>query len=290
MIQLASRTLSADAEQHLDKLQGKVNSEAVFTQKAAKAKKLWDSKNSSQKGKKCFVEVKDTLSKMCVSVEVCNYCEQNEANDIEHIYAKSLFPELAFIWENYLLACKQCNTAYKLDAFAVFDAGGNLMDVPRGTQPVSSLGAFVNPRIENPNDFFLLTFPSFKFEIIPNPGTVEYLKAQKTLEILQLNERDTLLQAREAAAKYFYHRMDMLRRALQAKNEQDFFELLSPYDNRFNQQAGLIELQQQLKQEIQEDIQQHQHPSVWYSIKLIASKTDPKWQNLFQVLPEALTW
>lgn len=290
MIQLASRTLSADAQQHLDKLQEKVNREPVFTQKAGKAKQLWENKHKSKGGKNCFGEVKTTLIQMCVSIEVCNYCEQNEANDIEHIYAKSLFPELAFIWENYLLACKQCNTAYKLDAFAVFDPNGNLIDIPRGTQPVHTVGAFVNPRTEDPNDFFMLNFSSFKFEILPNLGSVEYLKAQKTLEILQLNDRDTLLQAREAAAKYFYHRVEMLSRALQTKNAQDFFEVLSPYDDRFSQQATLTELQQQLKQEIQEDIQTHQHPSVWYSIKVIASKTDPKWQKLFQAVPEALNW
>lgn len=290
MIQLVSRTLSADTDQHLNQLQIKVDSEPIFHAKVGKAETLWNGKKKSKKGKKAFDEIVSTLKQMCVSVEVCNYCEQNEANDIEHIYPKSLFPELAFIWRNYLLACKQCNTAYKLDAFAVFDADGNLIDIPRGTQPLHVQGAFINPRIENPSDFFVLTFPSFKFEILANPGTVDYFKAEKTIEILQLNDRDTLLQARKAAAKYFYHRIDLLHRALLVKDKQDFFDLLNPHDERLNHHASLHELQTDLKREIKEDIQTHQHPSVWYAIKLIASKTEPKWQNLFQALPEVLHW
>ena len=44
MIQLVSRTLSGDSQQHLDKLQQKVNDQAAFIHKAAKAKTLWDGK------------------------------------------------------------------------------------------------------------------------------------------------------------------------------------------------------------------------------------------------------
>lgn len=290
MIQLVSRTLSTDTDQHLNQLQIKVDSEPIFHAKVGKAETLWNGKKKSKKGKKAFDEIISTLKQMCVSVEVCNYCEQNEANDIEHIYPKSLFPELAFLWRNYLLACKQCNTAYKQDAFAVFDTDGNLIDIPRGTQPLHLHGAFINPRIENPSDFFVLTFPSFKFEILANPGTIDYFKAEKTIEILQLNDRDTLLQARKAAAKYFYQRLNLLHQALKAKSKQAFFGLLSPYDKCLDQKKHLAVLQQDLTKEIQEDIQKHQHPSVWYAIKLIASKTDPKWQKLFQSLPEVLHW
>lgn len=90
MIQLVSRTLSADTDQHLNRLQVKVDSEPIFHAKVGKAETLWNGKKKSKKGKIAFDEIVSTLKQMCVSVEICNYCEQNEANDIEHIYPKSL--------------------------------------------------------------------------------------------------------------------------------------------------------------------------------------------------------
>lgn len=42
----------------------------------------------------------------------CSYCERFLAQsiDVEHIRPKSLQPELQFTWDNFLLACKNCNS------------------------------------------------------------------------------------------------------------------------------------------------------------------------------------
>ena len=87
MIQLVSKDLSKATAKALDDLQKLVNKEHSFKAKKDKGKKLWKSKRSSP----IFEEVENTLRDMCVSVGVCNCCEQSEAGDIEHIYPKSFF-------------------------------------------------------------------------------------------------------------------------------------------------------------------------------------------------------
>lgn len=46
----------------------------------------------------------------------CAYCEATLAINIDHFYPKSKFPERMFLWENFLLACANCNR-YKHDHF-----------------------------------------------------------------------------------------------------------------------------------------------------------------------------
>ncbi len=183
MLQLASnQTLSTATIQKLADLQALIDAETSFAAKAKKAKSLWNSKP-----KKKFKEIKKKLLELCVSVEICNYCEQNEANDIEHIDPKSFFPERAFVWDNYLLACKQCNSAYKLDQCFVIDNNGNLHLTTRGQEPLFKTNALINARTENPCDFMILNMKDFTFEILDNLATNNQHKAEKTIEILALN-------------------------------------------------------------------------------------------------------
>ena len=116
MLQLDSnQKLTPNTQARLTTLQDQVNNEINFSDKSVKAQSLWINKSNSAIDKATFEEIRAKLKKMCVSVGICNYCEQSEANDIEHIYPKSFFPDFTFVWSNYLLACKQCNTAFKLD-------------------------------------------------------------------------------------------------------------------------------------------------------------------------------
>lgn len=55
--------------------------------------------------------VKDEISKM--SAGHCAYCQSaiagNQACHVDHFQPKSLFPSLAYLWDNYFLACETCN-------------------------------------------------------------------------------------------------------------------------------------------------------------------------------------
>jgi uncharacterized protein (TIGR02646 family) len=73
----------------------------------------------------------------------CAFCEshilQVSYDQIEHFRPKQRFPELAFEWENLILACGVCNGAkYKGVKFPEASDGG----------------PFVNPALDEPNEFF----------------------------------------------------------------------------------------------------------------------------------------
>lgn len=290
MLQLVTKNIEQSTQNRLTDLQNSVNGEATFANKAARAKALWNGKNGSMDGKAAFDNIKAVLETMCVGTEICNYCEQNEANDIEHIAPKSFFPEKAFVWNNYLLACKQCNTGYKLDTCYVLNDDGNIVDVTRGTQPLHPTLAFINPRLENPNDFLLLNMEAYQFELLPDLDNAQTHKANKTLDILKLNERDVLIEARKNAARYYYDRLDRLVRILNAATILEIQQILTPYENLIDDTQPLATLKENIKNGFKNAIQTFQHPSVWHAIKTIESRVKPRWQHLFAQLPEALAW
>jgi uncharacterized protein (TIGR02646 family) len=287
----SNRTLSPNAQAHLDTLQRKVLAKTSFAAQADAAQSLWKGKSSSEKGENSFAEIRKTLAEMCVSEVICNYCEHNEGNDIEHIYPKSFFPEHAFVWDNYLLACKQCNSGYKLDECHVIDAAGILQHTQRGNQPPPHTQiALINPRAENPAQFMLLNTSDFRFEVLDGLSATDILKATETLRILELNTRSTLLEARKAAAKYFYQRVELLSRILRAETIEEIAQLLTPYDEYLDESQDIDAIKTSIKNGFQRDITHHAHPSVWYAIKNIDSKVTPQWIALFNAIPEALTW
>ena len=97
MIRLKSDliTLEDDIKKVLEKKQKTISDLSTFTEKSTKAGKAWESKGSPD----VFKKIKTHLISLCVSVEICNYCESNEANDIEHIFPKKLFPHRTFLWK-----------------------------------------------------------------------------------------------------------------------------------------------------------------------------------------------
>lgn len=98
--------------------------------RAAEAARLWQ-----QKSGKSWDEIRATLAAMATGVERCMYCEDSEGTDIEHFYPKSRYPEDAYEWDNYLLACSRCNSNYKRDHFPVNDEGWPLLIKPTHEDP-----------------------------------------------------------------------------------------------------------------------------------------------------------
>ena len=45
---------------------------------------------------------------------LCAYCEETDRGEVEHFRPKKLYPELVYVWLNWLFACRACNQA-KLD-------------------------------------------------------------------------------------------------------------------------------------------------------------------------------
>lgn len=259
----------------------------------AKAKAEWLVKSSSKPKKAVFQEIKDTLLTMCVGVEICNYCENNEATDIEHIFPKGLFPERAFLWENYLLACKTCNTHHKLDKFAVFEPALSDIDLKilRGSgQPPTDDALLINPRLEDPLQYFWLDITSRTFVLVPRIDLTprNQKRASHTLELLGLNSRNTLLNARKTAATDFINRLE---RYVNVKEASDMPTLLKAvrYPYLVDEDLSFADEQNNIKAALQNDILQFRHPTVWQELKRQRANI-PEVEILFHRAPEALDW
>lgn len=72
---------------------------------------------------------------MATGIERCMYCEDSHGTDIEHFRPKSEYPTFAFTWENYLLACSECNSNHKRTEFPLDDEGRPLLIDPCVDEP-----------------------------------------------------------------------------------------------------------------------------------------------------------
>ena len=101
----------------------------------------------------------------------CPYCELEldlEESQIEHIKPKDKFPKQFSDYKNFIVGCiyeKTCG-----------QAKGNKWDE-----------SFINPVIENPNEYFSYDIKTGKIVPLKESGA-ENKKAVKTIEILNLNE------------------------------------------------------------------------------------------------------
>jgi hypothetical protein len=94
----------------------------------------------------------------------------------------------------------------------------------------------------------------------------EYERAVYTIDLLGLNSRDNLIQARKIA---FQHYQMRLREAIKAVNKG-----------------------QKIRVKVMKDeLQKENHPFVWQEMKTLRSRQLlPALDDLFQAIPEALTW
>ena len=271
---------------HLADVQALINAAA---DKPAAANAAWTNRTANA----AFEEIRQVLESMCVGTGICNYCESNEATDIEHISPKAFFPELAFVWANYLLACKICNTHYKLDKIAVFNPFGSTTryDVPRGTQPPTTDAMFINPRSEDPLHFLELNLRTGVILEKQPAGSRDYLRAKYTLEALGLDRRDALREAREARTKDVFKKLQYAVSVAEATNFADL-EIVINTNEPFiilDSTRPLADVKRELLDSIRNAIVTAPHPTVWVEMKQ-QHVHYPRIADLFTRLPEALTW
>jgi len=296
MIFLSFKDIQTSSVAHLDKVQKDILKETTFEARAKRANSKWDSKTSGT-GKQAFSDIKTVLTEMCVGVEICVYCEQNEATDIEHIFPKKLYPGKAFEWTNYVLACGKCNTHHKSDKFKIFNPQNSTLveDVtpPRGTyaEPANDDSLFINQRIEDPMDFFELDLVNRQFLYIEKhpEGTREFIKAKYTKELLGLNTRSALVANRRNAAKFYVSRLEKYTAAKVSTNFQELIAAINDDWGGIDQQANFADEKGRVLDSIKNDILTNSHPTVWK--ELIRQRHNlPKTGSLLNQVPEALSW
>lgn len=277
MIKLPNVTIPQAVLDKLKEYQDDIDGKGGFAAKSERAKSLFKSKN--KKGNAAFDAVKEGLTKMCSGARRCVYCEDSIGDEVEHIRPKDFFPENCFVWENYVYACGNCN-APKNNKFALFrDDNGDFYEVNlfSGNEPPKGKDAMINPRNENPLEYFILNLRNeipherCRFVIIPTLSQTDKKKAEFTLELLNLNSREFLRQGREEAY-------------------EDYKARLERYKNEKNGAHNQTKLDKMI-----EGIKQKQHPTVWKEMQRYYREgwlinIDSELSELFDECPEALDW
>lgn len=251
MIGLPPMACPPDAVQKLNDEQRDIDDEPTFADRAALAKARWEGRTDNR----AFDAVRETLGKSRPGGFFCHYCENNTTSAVEHIWPKSLYPERAFVWENYLLACFRCNTECKRDQWAFVEPGGNLTHAT--APPQSGDTAFIDPRSEDPLPLIRLDFADWKLK--PHDHLPARDKARVTYtvdEVLDLND-EAFRRARLTAFESYCHQLGEYRKSRDAALAQANF------------QARL-------------------HPTVWQEMKRM--HLHPKIAPYFDGIPEVLAW
>ncbi len=269
MLQLPNIALPSKIQRQLDTLQQEIDAINDYATQVETAKRKFSQHNRARNP--TFKVVRTTLRRMCSGAERCGYCEDSYADEIEHIKPKTLYPEATFIWRNYLYACGPCNGP-KNNRFVVFSpANGAKVDVTRKrgepvVPPEAGDPVLINPRRENPLEFMWLDLiNTFYFLPMGDEDSQTYIRAEYTIEVLRLNERDYLLAAREEAFDSYRAR-------------------LSEYVIKRNQGAKVSQLNNLIN-----SLKRMGQPTIWKEMKR-QQKLIPELEELFSVAPEALDW
>lgn len=261
--------LSLESTIALREYQAEVDGEASYALRVEAAASRFASRN--RRGNRVFDEVKATLDLMCAGARRCMYCEDSAADEVEHHHPKALYPELVFAWGNYLYACGPCNGP-KNSRFGVVEADGRIVDTTRArggaiVPPPAGESALLNPRAEDPLEFVMLDIAGDTFLFVPiaMAGTSAYARAEYTIALLHLNERDYLPVARREAYESYRAR-------------------LREYAEERDAGASAAVLRRRVAA-----LARMQHPSVWQEMKRQRTAIG-ELRGLFGRVPEAVEW
>lgn len=270
MIRIEDHELPAVAAQKLEAWQTELDAMPDYAVRVERADSLFHSRNTANSP--VFSVVRSTLDAMCQGARRCGYCEDSAADEVEHIRPKSLYPEAAFQWANYLYACGPCNNG-KNNHYAVFD-GDIVHSVARGPKdpvvpPRVGDPVFIDPRRQDPLKYILLDLVStFKFVPLADKGTRDYERGVYTIEKLRL-DRDVLTRARRGAFNGYLCRLEAYVAAREAGE-------------------GHAELEVRRSNILHEG-----HRTVWREMQRqfhMFPGAHPKLTKIFTKVPEALDW
>ncbi len=166
-------------------------------------------------------DIKQTLKRMFGAK--CAYCESQVTavsyQHVEHFRPQSIYPRLAYDWDNLLLACEVCNSGYKAARFPLSDGR---QPAPDEKEPCllddSDENALINPCFDDPEEFFDFSEDG---RIICRNKRAEY-----TRDVCGL-DREALNDARELWAEI----IENMAKAFLAANEAGRIEEKNRYAN-----------------------------------------------------------
>lgn len=268
MIQLREVQLPLKVRGTLRRWQADIDKVVSYEERVAEADRKFKSRNTLRDT--TFQCVREALTQMCSGACRCCYCEDSAADEVEHIKPKSLYPEVCFVWPNYLYACGLCNGP-KNNRFSVLSVPSRaIVEVARKPKapvapPVPGDPVLIDPRHEDPLTFMSLDLVStFWFSPIAPRGTEEFERATYTIKVLRLNVREYLPRARKQAYSSYESRLELYVSCRDAKAPR-------------SQLTHIIR-----------GIQTMDHPTVWAEMK--RQHDGRRLRALFGKAPEALGW
>lgn len=225
MIRYSPPDLSETTRDALSQLSSMVTLRPNRKTRSVTATRLFSAKRPAS----AFAEIRLALASVAPHVEACYYCERDRHRDIDHIYPKSLWPELAFDWENYAYACAICNQDAKRAKFAVVSDGGVITDCAKYKDTNDNIpemqAAFINPRHESGLDFFDLDLETGILVTKNGLDQKNAARANYTRMVLDLNA-DVLLRTRRNAFQNFRRYVEELSGAVR-RGDSDLIGRLS---------------------------------------------------------------
>jgi uncharacterized protein (TIGR02646 family) len=135
----------------------------------------------------------------------CAYCDRelpgNDRGDVEHFRPKSIYWWLAYKFENYLLACSVCNSAYKGEKFPLLTR--KAYDYWHRDKLAKERRALIDPVTDLTDGWFGIDFMAdwkkkgFPITIKPKIGRTETKRCQQTVDFFRLNLDSELRAARQ---------------------------------------------------------------------------------------------
>lgn len=155
------------------------------------------------------------------------YCEDSEATDIEHFYPKAIYPARSFKWDNYLLACSNCNSNYKRSQFPLDSTG---------------LPLLIDPASEDPMNHLDLSLTTGKFIPATDKGEESIRVFGLDRQVLEVGRRDAWSILCALILRYAGltrdHRLDEIEATIGAIRNQSF-SCVSLYANKYYNTGGL---------------------------------------------------
>lgn len=289
MQQLPLLPLRNGLQQHLQQAQEKIDQLPSYYKKVKQAKVLWQSKKKTNAQKSAFNRIEKALQQ---AGSHCHYCEGTLGSSIEHFYPRGFYPNLTFVWENYLWSCQTCNTQYKGAKFALFPNPTSAKVTPlikdrSFVPPTNQDTVCLNPRVDNALDYWQLNVGTGHYQLKENLSKRHKARAQYTLDLLQLNARPNLVKGRQQAYQDYQQLLAACAQVESTPTAAYLKELLPKKQASFYNQA-LEKQQAAALHHLHQQFINLPYKLVWKNIK--AQKAEGQLQSFFIKAPTISSW
>ena len=220
MFRRYAEDLSARAEGVLRTCRQAVNAEEGRRARARVARAKFRAKTAGVSWR----EIRKKLEKAKPVGTTCHYCELDRYRDIDHVYPLAIYPEESFSYLNFVYSCVICNQNRKRERCAAI-VDGEVIDLDlfarHNIELPEGVKAFVNPRIEDPANFFDLDLETGIILVAYGADDVSSMRAEYTIAVLHLNDPN-LARDRRSSFKLYSSLLNAMKESIRDNDSVKF--------------------------------------------------------------------